>query len=67
MRAQGSVLVAGYSFMVTVASSARTFSFSSLSSPIVASLFLLLSAHRRSSDGRFATTSQQPWKFVVAS
>ena len=45
-----SVLVAGYSCMVVVASSARVFSFSSLSSPIVVSLFLPLSAHRGSSD-----------------
>ena len=67
MRACGLVLVAGYSCMVVLASSARTFSFSSSSSPIVASLFLLLSAHRGSFDGQLAATSQQPRRFVVGS
>ena len=62
-----SVFVAGYSCMVVDASSVRMFSFSSLSSLIVVSLFLPLSAHRGSSDCRFAATSQQPQKFVVVS
>ena len=53
--------------MVTAASSARTFSFSSSSSPIVASLFLLRSAPHRSFNGRFAATSQQPRRYICSS